>query len=72
MLDPSHSVGGRPSSIFNESFIECNEEATGEGEISKGSEEDVGGMKGREWVVIEVIERVKREFELDEHEQRQL
>ena len=29
-------------------------------------------MKGREWVVIEVIERVKQEFELDEHKQRQL
>ena len=41
----------------------------GEGEIGKVGEEDVDGMKGREWVVDEVIERVKRDPESDEHQQ---
>ena len=44
----------------------------GEGKTGKGGEEDADGRKGREEAMDEVIERVKRDPELDEHEQRLL
>lgn len=46
----------------------------GEGEVAKEGEDDadVDGRKGREEEVDEVIERVKQEPDLDEHEQRLL
>ena len=56
-------MGSRHSSIFDESFSECDGEASGEGKICTGGGEDAGGMKGRGWAVGEVTERVKRDPE---------
>ena len=40
--------------------------------IGEGGKKDIDGRKGREEAADEVIERVKRDSELDEHEQRPL
>ena len=41
-------------------------------QVRKGDEEDTDGGEVREEAVDEMIERVKRDPELDEHEQRLL
>ena len=57
--DPSHSVGARRSSIFDERHSGYDEGAlvrgiaeAGEGKISGSGEEDVDGKKGREEVGV--------------------
>ena len=46
--------------------------ALGEGTFGKGGEKDADGRGGREEAVGEVIERVRRDPGLDEHERRLL